>query len=86
MLLSEQPESSIPLSNLSQAYSQFYGKELHKHGFAKLIDLLLDISRGTFVISEQKPGETRRLKLIKQKGGRELAPKVVKVKAKHAKK
>ena len=36
-----------------------------------ILPLPVDISRGTFVITEQKPGEPLHLKLIKQKGGKE---------------
>ena len=55
-LLSDHPDFSVPLSNLSQAYTKFYGKELHKHGFSKLIDLLMAISPGTFAITEARSG------------------------------
>ena len=80
-LLSDHPDFSIPLSNLSQAYTKFYGKEFHRHGFSKLIDLLMAISAGTFAITEVRSGETRCLKLIKPKDGKKSGPVVNKVKS-----
>ena len=80
-LLSDHPDFSIPLSNLSQAYTKFYGKEFHRHGFSKLIDLLMAISAGTFAITKVRSGETRCLELIKPKDGKKSGPEVNKVKS-----
>ena len=80
-LLTDHPDFSIPLSNLSQAYTKFYGKEFHKHGFSKLIDLLMAISAGTFAITEAKSGETRCLRLIKPEDGMKSGTEVNKVKS-----
>ena len=42
-----------------------------------ILPLPVDISRGTFVITEQKPGEPLHLKLIKQKGGKERGSRII---------